>query len=60
MKLHFTARAAQDIAEIANYVRAGNPRAVLRVRATILESIALIGSFPGMAGVSRLKACESW
>jgi toxin ParE1/3/4 len=48
MKLRFTARAAQDITDIADYIRAENPRAAQRVRATILETLALIGSFPNI------------
>jgi len=46
MKLHFTARAAKDIVEIADYIRTENPPAALRVRGAILEAIALVSSFP--------------
>jgi toxin ParE1/3/4 len=39
MKLRFTRRAAQDLADITDHVRKHNPQAALRVRATILESL---------------------
>lgn len=55
MKLSFTPRAIQDITEIADYIRADNPLAALRVRATILETLALLGSFPNMG---RLQSIE--
>lgn len=46
MKLRFTARAAQDLADIAAYVREHNPQAALRVRAAILESLQNLVLFP--------------
>jgi toxin ParE1/3/4 len=42
MKLRFTPRAAQDLADIADYIRERNPAAALRVRAAILESLQLV------------------
>jgi plasmid stabilization system protein ParE len=46
MKLRFTARAAQDLNDIANYIRERNPQAALRVRAAILESLQNLVLFP--------------
>ena len=46
MKLRFTPRAAQDIAEIADYIRAHDPAASLRVRAAILDSLKNAALFP--------------
>lgn len=46
MKLRFTPRAAQDLAGIADYIRERNPRAAVRVRAAILESLETLVSFP--------------
>ena len=39
MKLRFAPRAAQDLAAIADYIRAHNPAAAQRVRAAILYSL---------------------
>jgi toxin ParE1/3/4 len=46
MKLRFSPQAARDITEIADYIRAENPRAAERVRAAILESLQLLATFP--------------
>jgi toxin ParE1/3/4 len=46
MKLRFTRRAAQDLADIADYIRERNPQAALRVRAAILESLQNLVLFP--------------
>jgi len=46
MKLRFTARAIQDLSEIADYVRERNPQAALRVRSAILESLQNLVLFP--------------
>jgi toxin ParE1/3/4 len=46
MKLRFTPRAAQDLAAIADYIRAHNPAAALRVRAAILHSLQNLVLFP--------------
>jgi plasmid stabilization system protein ParE len=43
MKLRFTRRAAQDLAD---YIRKQNPQAALRVRAAILESLQNLVLFP--------------
>jgi plasmid stabilization system protein ParE len=39
MKLRFTPRATQDLANIGDCIREQNPKAALRVRAAILESL---------------------
>ena len=39
MKLRFTRRAAEDLADIADYIRKQNPQAALRVRAAILSTL---------------------
>jgi plasmid stabilization system protein ParE len=46
MKLRFTSRAARDLIEIAEYIRAENPAAAERVRGSILESLQLLSDFP--------------
>ena len=46
MKLRFSPQATQDLVEIADYIRANNPRAAERVRAAILDSLALLVTFP--------------
>ena len=46
MKLRFTPRAAQDLSDIADYIRTRNPQAALRVRAAILESLQNLALFP--------------
>jgi toxin ParE1/3/4 len=55
MKLRFTARAAQDIAAIADYIRARNPSAARQVRAAILHSLQNLVLFPQ---VGRAQAVE--
>ena len=46
MKLRFTPRATQDLIDIADYIRARNPAASLRVRAAILDSLQNLVLFP--------------
>jgi toxin ParE1/3/4 len=46
MKLRFTPRAAQDLAAIADYIRARNPAAAQQVRAAILHSLQNLVLFP--------------
>lgn len=55
MKLRFTPRAAQDLVDIADYIKQHNPAAALRVRAAILESLQNIVLFPK---VGRLQKPE--
>ena len=46
MKLRFTPRAIQDIAAIADHIRAENPAAAQRVRAAIYKSLQDLILFP--------------
>jgi toxin ParE1/3/4 len=46
MKLRFTPRATQDLAEIADYLLEHSPQAAFRVRAAILESLQNLILFP--------------
>jgi toxin ParE1/3/4 len=46
MKLRFTPRATQDLADIADYIRARNPTAAQHVRAAILRSLQSLILFP--------------
>ena len=46
MKLRFSPRATQDLAEIGGYIRERNPRAAVRVRAAILETLQMLTRFP--------------
>ena len=54
MKLRFTPRAVQDIAAIADYVRAHNPGAAVRVRAAILQSLQNLVLFPQVGRVQSV------
>jgi toxin ParE1/3/4 len=55
MKLRFTRRAAQDLADIADYIRKQNPQAVLRVRAAILESLQNLVLFPQIGRQQKVE-----
>jgi toxin ParE1/3/4 len=46
MKLRFTLRAAQDLIEIAEYLRERNPAGATRVRDAILRSLQTLSLFP--------------
>jgi toxin ParE1/3/4 len=46
MKLRFTPRATENLAEIADYLRAHNPAAAQRARAAIYRSLQHLISFP--------------
>ena len=46
MKLRFTRRAAQDLADIATYIGERSPQASLRVRSAILDSLQSLIQFP--------------
>jgi toxin ParE1/3/4 len=60
MKLRFTPSAAQDLAEIADYIMERSPQAALRVRAAILESLQNLILFPHAGGSRRPRVCASW
>ena len=55
MKLRFTLRATQDLAAFADYFVARNPRAALRVRAAIIDSVQNLVVFPH---IGRPQAVE--
>ena len=55
MKLRFTPRAARDLAEIADYLREHSPKAVLRVRAAILESLQSLVLFPQIGRQQKVE-----
>jgi plasmid stabilization system protein ParE len=46
MKLRFTRRAAQDLADIANYLRSRSPGGAANVRAAIFDSLQTLTEFP--------------
>lgn len=46
MRLRFTPRAIENLAEIADYIHERNPAAALRVRAAIYESLQNLILFP--------------
>jgi plasmid stabilization system protein ParE len=46
MRLRFTRRAASDLREIADYIKAGNPQAAKRTRAAIIRSLQVLVLFP--------------
>jgi toxin ParE1/3/4 len=55
MRLRFTLRAAQDLADIGDYIRERNPEAALRVRAAILESLQNLVLFPQVGRRQELE-----
>ena len=55
MKLRFTRRAVQDLADIADYIRKQNPQAALRVRAAILESLQNLVLFPQVGRQQKIE-----
>jgi len=59
MKLRFTAQALADIAEIADFIRAENPQAAEKVRASILESLRNLALFPRAGRPQAVGACAS-
>ena len=48
MKLRFTRRAVDNIAELADYIRARNPEAAEAVRSAIYDSLANLLLFPNV------------
>ena len=56
MKLRFTRRATQDLADIANYLQSRSPGGAANVRAAILDSLQALTEFP-TAG--RMQSVES-
>jgi plasmid stabilization system protein ParE len=48
MKLRFTPRGTQDLADIADYIRARSPGGALRVRSAILSSLQNLMVWPAI------------
>ncbi len=48
MKVAYSPRAYDDLAEIAAYLRPLNPSAATRVKAAILATVQLLSVFPGI------------
>ena len=48
MKLRFTPRAVQDLADLGDYIHARSPNAAQHVRAAILQSLQNLVLFPYM------------
>lgn len=55
MRLRFTPRATQDLADIADYIHERNPNAALRVRAAILDSLQDLILFPELGRRQMLE-----
>jgi plasmid stabilization system protein ParE len=55
MKLRFTPRAAQDLADIGDYICERNPEAALQVRAAILESLQNLVLFPQVGRQQKVE-----
>jgi toxin ParE1/3/4 len=53
MKLRFTARAVENIADAADYVRSRNPSAAVHVRAAIYDSLRDLILFPRAGRVQK-------
>jgi toxin ParE1/3/4 len=58
MKLRFTPRAAQDLAEIADYIRARSPVAAGQVRTAILHSLQNLVSFPRVGRAQTVEGAR--
>ena len=58
MKLRFTPRALENIAEIADYIQAQNPSAARSVRAAIYDSLQNLILFPEVGRRQRRRAYE--
>ncbi len=55
MKLRFTPRATQNIADIADYIRARNPNAARAVRAAIFDGLRTLLLFPNVGRLQETK-----
>jgi toxin ParE1/3/4 len=60
MKLRFTPRSIENLAAIADYIRARNPDAARRVRAAIYESLQNLILSRTSAGDRRALGFVSW
>jgi plasmid stabilization system protein ParE len=59
MKLRFTRRAVDNIAELADYIRARNPEAAEAVRTAIYDSLANLLLFPNVGANRQPKVFVS-
>jgi plasmid stabilization system protein ParE len=55
MKVRFTPRATNDIAEIADYIRRYNPYAATKVRDAILATVETIALFPKIGRLQNIE-----
>ena len=55
MKLRFTRRAVQDLADIASYLRSRSPRGAANVRAAIFDSLQILSEFPFAGHVQSVE-----
>jgi plasmid stabilization system protein ParE len=55
MKVRLTLRAAQDLIEIADYIRAESPTGALSVRAAVLESLQLLSEAPRAGRIQSVE-----
>jgi toxin ParE1/3/4 len=60
MKLRFTRRATENIAEIADYIRAHNPAAARRVRAAIYDSLQILILFPDVGRQQKTEGVRKF
>jgi len=51
MRVRWTARAADDLAHIVDYIRKDNPAVALRVARTIYQDIAELRAYPSMGRI---------
>ena len=51
MRVRWTARAADDLAHIVDYIRKDNPAVALRVARTIYQDIAELRAYPRMGRI---------
>jgi len=51
MRVRWTARAADDLAHIVDYIRKDNPAVALRVARTIYQDIAVLRAYPRMGRI---------
>ena len=59
MKLRFTRRAVDNIAELADYIRARNPEAAEAVRSAIYDSLANLLLFPNVGRTDNRRCSQA-
>jgi len=58
MKLRFTPRAAQDLIEIADYIRGRNPSAAVKLRDEILARLQTLILFPEIGRRQNIEGVQ--